>query len=429
MTPTVAGESTRAWISLLALERVVAERRAAAQTRYFSTLAEINRTIIRAPDQQRLFRDVCRVIVETGGYVGVAICQSDSGRMVRVNESAGELTSLFAQLGLDLDDHMATNPTAAALRDGSTTWLPNLADHPDAGPWRSLMHRYEVRSAAVIPLHRHGAPVAALALFSSNPSSFETNMREFVSQVADNVSFALDGIAAREEITRIAEQRADLLRRLVIAQENERSRIADDLHDESVQTLAAVDLRLGILKSRVRDKAAELEPSVQVLQETVRATAESLRDLLFELEPGQAEEALDVLVRGAAEQAFGAPNAPPVRWHLIAQGSLSTRQEIKVQAHRIVKEALINVRKHAQAANVEILLSGKDGYLDVVVTDDGVGLGDSPRRTNSRHRGLTSMSDRAESMGGWCRVESPAAAGGTVVMAKFPLGSQAPTWP
>ena len=72
------------------------------------------------------------------------------------------------------------------------------------------------------------------------------------------------------------------------AQETERSRIAADIHDDSVQSLAAVELRLGLLRRRMVGSAPDLLPMVDQLSHTVRAASDGLRHLLFELEPGRA---------------------------------------------------------------------------------------------------------------------------------------------
>ena len=108
--------------------------------------------------------------------------------------------------------------------------------------------------------------------------------------------------AARRELS---EQRARLLTRLVQAQEDERARIAADVHDDSVQALAAVDLRLGVLRRRLAEQAPHLVESVAFVQDTITAATGRLRDLLFDLESPVHRGGLEDALAGAAEFVFG----------------------------------------------------------------------------------------------------------------------------
>ena len=86
----------------------------------------------------------------------------------------------------------------------------------------------------------------------------------------------------------------------------------------------------------------------------------------------------------------------------------------QAQALRIVKEALINVRKHAQADRVDIVVRNRDGGVEVTITDDGVGVDPDRLAPVPGHRGLETMRDRAELSGGWLRLEQPPAGGTTL---------------
>lgn len=99
-------------------------------------------------------------------------------------------------------------------------------------------------------------------------------------------------LAAELALSEVAAQRSRLLDRLVVAQEEERAHIAADVHDDSVQSLAAVDLRLGVLHRLVSDGSPELLAVVEKLQETVSGATARLRQLLFDLEPPGPEVAL-----------------------------------------------------------------------------------------------------------------------------------------
>jgi signal transduction histidine kinase len=179
-------------------------------------------------------------------------------------------------------------------------------------------------------------------------------------------------------------------------------RIANDIHDESVPLLASLELRLGILG----ESGAAADPAVRntldEMQATLTRALTGLRDLLFELDDEGADDLLEA-VREAADQIL-VPIA--VRWEITVEGEVRLPTIERLQALRILKEALVNVR------------GGADG-VEVAVTDDGVGIRGMPARRPG-HRGLASMRHRAEVSGGWLRIE-PARPRGTTVRFAVPV--------
>jgi PAS domain S-box-containing protein len=224
-----------------------------------------------------------------------------------------------------------------------------------------------------------------------------------------------DRLAAETALRQLADQRQALLTRLVDAQDAERRRIAADVHDDPVQALAAVDLRLGLLRRRVREQAPTLLESLDPLQESVSGATDRLRALLFDLEPPDLDHGLGEAVRRCAEDVL---EGSGVRWEVDAAGEPDSHESTRAVAYRIVREALINARKHAAAENVRVVVGRRDDGLLVSVTDDGVGLDDAASRPG--HRGVTTMADRAAAAGGSCAVNR-GEHGGTVVTAWLPL--------
>ena len=249
-------------------------------------------------------------------------------------------------------------------------------------------------------------------------------MRSLLEGMSENVSFALASFDASDRLHRVAAQRSALLRRVVAAQEDERARIAADVHDDSVQALAAVDLRLGLLHRRVQHVAPDVVQAVAQLQETVGAVTAGLRQLLFDLEPAPPGARLPELLRESAAAIF---EHTDVRWSVEVEPGPATDRttdepwlppDVRVQALRVVREALINVRKHADARLVSIVIRSEEDGIGVVVTDDGVGIDLESLVPAPGHRGLATMRDRATIAGGWCRVERSAV--GTVLRLWLP---------
>jgi signal transduction histidine kinase len=269
---------------------------------------------------------------------------------------------------------------------------------------------YGVQGLGSLPLREGGSAVAVLTLYAPRADVFDVDMRALLEQVAENVSFALDGYAAARRLVQVATQRTELLRRLVTAQEGERARLAADIHDDPVQALAAADLRLGLLQRRLATIDPELEISVSKIQDTLATATTGLRQLLFDLEPLDTDAGCAVAVREAAEHIF---EDSPVRWTLECDDDIALPDAEQTHALRIIKEALINVRKHARAERVTISIRNKDSGVEVTVADDGVGV-DRDAEQKPGHRGLQTMRDRAEMTGGWCRLEQPAGGGTTL---------------
>ena len=224
------------------------------------------------------------------------------------------------------------------------------------------------------------------------------------------------------ERRRAEEDRRRLRARLVAAQEEERARIASDVHDDPLQKVSAVGMRLAALRRRADDP--ELATAVGELEETVAVATRSLRNLLFELRPPALDrEGLAAALRQLlAEEAREAGFTYRLEDRLVEEPP----PDVRAVAYRVAQEALTNVRKHARARTVEVLLEPWDGGLRVRVRDDGVGFDPAAvSETVPGHLGLGSMRERVELADGWWRVRSAPGAG-TAVEFWLPAASREP---
>jgi len=210
-----------------------------------------------------------------------------------------------------------------------------------------------------------------------------------------------------QALRQTVQQRRDLAQRLERAQEEERRRIAADIHDDPIQVMSAVDLRLQMLsESGEPATRAELEP----LHEIVVHSIERLRSLLFELHPTTLDrEGLAAALKLMLERA-----AVEAGWTVRLEDDLAAEPQAQERAllYRIAQEGVANVRKHAQAGRVLARVASRDGGVTIVVEDDGVGFDTSViGEPVPGHLGLTTMVERAELLGGWCRVTSKPGSG------------------
>lgn len=407
--------SSGVWVVVAVEDMTVqrdSERRIELLSRSYLTLAKMNEAAVRARDEHELYAETCRVAFEHGGFMGAWVGQVDADRRVMPVASDGRLRDYIDALDIRLDPDVPTGrgPTATAYREQRAVYSSDFLADPITGPWHSAAGEAGIRASVSLPLVRTGRTVAVLSLYADDVDLLDAGMRELLEGLTSNVSFALEGFENERRLERIASQRRELLRRLVNAQESERDRIAADIHDESVQALAAVDLRLGLVRRQAQQTAPHLEPALDQMERVLTNASASLRQLLFNLEDPDTEAGLAATIREAAEHVFieGRP-----RWHL--QAEEVTLSPIHFgQAVRILKEALINVRKHAQAQEVQIVVGPQGEGVQFEVTDDGSGFTNDPATRVRGHRGLETMRERADMAGGWLRVEQPPEGGSSV---------------
>jgi len=224
--------------------------------------------------------------------------------------------------------------------------------------------------------------------------------------------------ASLEDVKQMVAQRRDLAQLLETAQEEERRRIAADIHDDPIQVMSAVEMRLQLMLDRPeRVDAHELGE----LAEELRSAIDRLRNLLFELRP----VALDLEGLTPAIEMYLEHAAKDLgwTWEVLDELDREPLPEARVAFYRIAQEAVANVRKHANASHVEVRLSSTDGGLLLRVVDDGDGF--DPNETPlPGHLGLATVTERAELAGGWCRIESRLSEG-SVIECWMPLGAPA----
>ncbi len=215
-----------------------------------------------------------------------------------------------------------------------------------------------------------------------------------------------------EVLRRTVQQRRELSKRLESAQEEERRRIASDLHDDSIQVMSAVDMRLQIL-AHLGPEGSTVD-EVSDIQATVQQAIERLRHLLFELRPAALDR--DGLVAALEQYVEHTGAQAGWTWEVTDELTQEPSPEMRAIVYRIAQEAIGNAGKHAAASRVEVVVSGDRHSVSVMIHDDGRGFDavGAAAEPEPGHLGLTTMVERAEVTGGHCRVTSAPGAGTTV---------------
>jgi two-component system sensor histidine kinase UhpB len=209
-------------------------------------------------------------------------------------------------------------------------------------------------------------------------------------------------VAFNELLARLERERRDSARRALTMQEEERKRVARELHDEVGQTLTGIMLQIETLSAHV---PPELDEAVDELRETARAGAEDVRRIAKRLRP----EALDELglrsALAALTGSFAEQTGVELDRRLERTEGLTGEQELVV--YRVAQEALTNIARHADAEHAAIELAQGAGTVALTVRDDGRGL---PPGAMTSSNGIRGMRERALLIGG--RIDIGAAAGG-----------------
>jgi PAS domain S-box-containing protein len=239
----------------------------------------------------------------------------------------------------------------------------------------------------------------------------ESRVKERTRELADSNA---ELVRQMEERARAEEERLMLLRRLFTIQEDERGRIARDIHDQLGQRVTALRLRTASIRELCADDAA-LTERIDLLQQVAEQLDSEVSFVSWELRPS----ILDDLNFADALQNYVA------EWsrHSAGVTENSIGRESEINLYRIAQEALNNIAKHAGASHINILLEHRGGTLSLIIEDDGVGM--SAPETGASHDlrhgfGLVGMRERALLIGGTLHIESEPGKG-TSVFVRVPL--------
>jgi len=293
----------------------------------------------------------------------------------------------------------------------------------------------EARAALVEPLHMEGQGGGMVIALRSD-GGFRGPDRQALSAFAASVS------------QRLAAERSVEIERLrygMEARERERTRWAREIHDESIQGIGA--LRLKLANARDIDDGQTLRVAVDAVLEGLGAEIDGLRHLITELRPAALDDlglaaALEALARRAqaidglevtTEIDLGPPQAGEMATIGADQGAHANDSrrldpELESTIYRIVQEALTNVSRHAQATKAVVSVREHDGVIRASVTDDGRGLPEASRlgpRGDGLEGGfgMSGMRERAELVGGELEL-MPAPGKGTTMRLTVPLAGR-----
>lgn len=231
-----------------------------------------------------------------------------------------------------------------------------------------------------------------------------------------------ENIELSDTLQRQSEQRGELLKRLITAQEDERKRIAREIHDELGQSLAGLGLHSEVVDQFIKSDPVRASEQLAQIRSLINTTTEQMYDLILALRPSALDDlGLVSALHAYAENLLSGDQIS----YSIDSSNLKIRlpSEIETALYRIFQESLNNVLRHSNASNVKITLSQNNGFFEGEIMDNGIGFALQTvimDETHPRGLGLLGMKERAEQCGGELIIFSKLGEG-TQVRVRIPL--------
>ncbi len=265
--------------------------------------------------------------------------------------------------------------------------------------------------AIFIPLRYHGKTLGVFNLFFAQEPSLAFDERALLAAIADNIAIALDKARLDEQTKRMELSQERLL-------------LSQEIHDSLAQTIYSLKLQVKVLGDQVKNHTqTDVAAKLDELQTNITQANQELRELMCNfrvpLDPRGIAVSLENLVnRFKTEEAIAT--------YLHVEGKLDLTPEVEMQIMRITQEALANIRKHAKARNVRILLSAEP-HCQLLIEDDGVGFekDDNQSEVMGNNIGMNIMRERALRIGARIEIESEKDEG-TRIIVNFAQEAQNP---
>ena len=322
-----------------------------------------------------------------------------------------------------------TDPALAGAR------LYSSIDDPD---WRVAFRRESgvtidpaVTQFISAPIRHDGSTLGLVHAFRTGDRPFVSGDDDVLQVLADRIGWVLteqraeellerrydEGRHMRDRLGRLMADQRELLEQLSTVEERERLLLAEAIHDEPLQLVVAATMRLDTLTGSLGDRPAETEQVILLLEDAIG----QLRTLMTALTPPELTEGLGPALLRLAQAVFVVDSSVTVSLSGHDHVGLSPARQLNVC--RILREGLVNARKHARASHIWLTLAEADGLVTATLRDDGVGADELDPRPG--HLGMATMLGRAAAEGGHLEITTAPGEGTTLVLT---VPSDGPTY-
>ena len=388
------------------------------RTKELSALNTVITTVSQSLNQYRILNDAIKKILGVMDIEAGCVYLLDDKTGYLITKIQGGLSQEYTKEATKFEPDQSL--LGKVVQSKEPMVISNIAENSEFGAL--LGEKGSFRSCISVPIRSKNEILGALSLISGTPNRFDYEMVPLISAMGDAIGVAIDNARTAQSLEEAKEIRDHLLEKLISAQEDERRRIARELHDEASQFLAALTLNLESIADVLPPKFQDIKQKIDILKNRAIETIGSIRTLALELRPS----VLDDLGLSKAVEWYA-------KDYLTKQG-LDVEIEIvepkpKIPAYtetmlfRIIQEALTNIIKHAEASHVIISLNlvGSTGIMRI--EDNGKGFDIEPTLAGEgswQYLGLHGMSERVTLIGGKFTINSTVGQG-TVIEIKVPL--------
>ncbi len=306
------------------------------------------------------------------------------------------------------------------LREGRAVVVDRISSVPSERAFAEAFIGPGLQSYVQAPLWDREEMIGLLCLGADTPAAYSGSAVEIIREVADHLAIAMRQSLLRDEILSAKDRLETMSRRLILAEEAERRRIARELHDETGQGLVALKINLNAIS---RNPAAlTTQHRINECLVIVDRTIAQVRNLSVHLRPTLLDDF--GLVISLKTYCDGLAQRLGINIDFIADPSIGRCDpEVETACYRIVQEALNNITKYAKASEVRVLLERRRSDLIVEIGDNGLGFDVATARaraTCGSSFGVLGMEERATLVGGSLTIQSEAGHG-TLVRAVLPF--------
>ncbi len=366
---------------------------------WLQATTEISHVLLGRVDREEALQLIARKTREVSGCDVAAVLLEDEGGDLVVEVVEGD--NMEDAIGLRMairDDGLLSG----VLRHGYPIVVDDLAEESKNGNTDLPSDIVDdLAYSLLVPLSAPdggaGVLLVSLARDSQQPEGFFDV--ELIATFANQTALALERVRAQED-------------RALVAVLEDRDRIARDLHDLVIQRLFATGLQLQSM-SRFAKKP-EIQDRITALTDDLDTTIRDIRATIFELQHRPDRNDVRADIRSLAREYVSSFGFAP-RVDLRGPVDSAVPSEVRPQLLAVVREALSNAARHAEASAVKVSVSVLGGELAAVVTDDGVGIGEIDHES-----GLRNIRERAQQLGGSLELRSNGGRG-TVVDWRVPL--------
>ncbi len=393
----------------MATENARLHQNVARQLERETRLGEVAKEITSELELDKVLSKVVQIAEELVGADAGAIALLDEERSIITYPCLHNLPSELSQVALSLDEGLAGQVV--------TTGLPAALEVYEAYPAAVAdFCKHGVKSALVVPIVSGEKVFGSLDLFTLKENrTFSERDVAIISGVARQAAIAVEN-------ARLYQSMRSYTRQILTAQEEERKRMARELHDDAAQSLVALSRGLDALLKSADQVPESAKQRLEELRQLTAEITQGVRSFSQNLRPSMLDDLGLLPTLEGLTTTLSKEDGIEVKLELLGDDR-RVSPETELVLFRIAQEALNNVRKHSQATKVETKVQFGDDTISITISDNGRGfkVPDRPDQLVSMGKlGLTGMLERAQLAGGTLTVRSKPNEGTTVV-AEIPL--------